>query len=59
MHGADLGLYGGFVVMLGGGSTYRVPYFGLKGDYGKLNPVKSITMGTYASSETFNRNLHP
>lgn len=59
MRGADLGLYGGFVVLRGGGSTYRVPYFGLKGDYGKLNPLKNIRIGVYIASEIHICNLVP
>ena len=54
---ADLGLYGGFVVITGGTSTLRVPYFGLKGDYGKLDPVQTITMGAFKPGETCHRPL--
>ena len=48
---SDLGLYGGFVVVNGGGETARVPFFGLKGDYSKLNPVDSIILGTVRLGE--------
>lgn len=43
---ADLGLYGGFVVITGGGQTFRVPFMGLKGDYTKLNVLGSISYGS-------------
>lgn len=42
---ADLGLYGGFIVISGAASTLRVPYFGLKGSYQALNPVKYVSFG--------------
>ena len=35
----------------GGGETARVPFFGLKGDYSKLNPVDSIILGTVRLGE--------
>ena len=43
---ADLGLYGGFVVISGGDQTYRVPFMGLKGDYTKMNVLGSISYGS-------------
>ena len=42
---AGLGLYGGFIVIAGGASTLRVPYFGLKGSYQTLNPVQYVSFG--------------
>ena len=54
---AALALYGGFVVMAGGGSTYRVPYFGLKGDYGLLNPLQSVNFGSLGGASP--ASLHP
>ncbi len=48
---ADLGLYGGFIVISGGTSTLRVPYFGLKGSYQALNPVQYVSFG-YDSTGT-------
>lgn len=41
------------MVILDGGSTYRVPSFGLKGDFGKLDPAKSITLGNALSAAPY------
>ena len=43
---ADLGLYGGFVIISGGHQTFRVPFMGLKGDYTKMNVLGSISYGS-------------
>ena len=50
---SELGLYGGFVVVVGGGTTYRVPYFGLKGDYSKMDVLQSITFGNITANSSF------
>ena len=49
--GLDLGLYGGFVVITGGGQTYRVPFMGLKGDYTKMNVLRTVAYGSIDSCE--------
>ena len=50
---ADLGLYGGFVVISGGDQTYRVPFMGLKGDYTKMNVLGTVAYGSVNSCEHF------
>lgn len=47
---AELGVFGGYIVLkLSGkpGSTLRVPYYGLKGNYQKLNPIDGLLLGAY------------
>jgi len=50
---ADLGLYGGFIVLTGAASPLRVPYFGLKGNYQTLNPVSYASFGYDPSGAAF------
>lgn len=43
---ADQSTFGGFVVMTGdGAATLRIPFYGWKGDYQKLNPIVDLTIG--------------
>lgn len=53
LESADLGLYGGFLVITGGGQKYRVPFMGLKGDYTKMNVLGSISFVSANLSEIF------
>jgi subtilisin family serine protease len=42
---ADRSQYGGYIVISGGGQTYRVPYAGLKGDYQSFTVLTPTTNG--------------